>query len=542
MSSGPISPRTTSPPLPPSFSAASAASAASTAPPADRAQHRRVFEVLAAAALLGILGDSLLRSFPWGLNVAVCVSASVAAAVVLVLRHRPHRPHRPRIGPEAPALALTALLLAAAFVRHASEWLGVFDVAALALVAAMAMKSVQGVRLAALGVSHHIRTAGDLVRVATLDGLALVFRDTPWRDVLGGGRGGQVRSIGLGLVIAAPILVIFGALLSSADVVFATVLDRLLVVNPQSAMGHLLGWSMCALAAGGYLGALSAACPPRGPAQTRAVHTIGGTTVVTALVLVDLLFLLFVVIQLRYLFGGQDLVLETTGLTLAEYARSGFFELVTLSAFSLPLLLGADWAMREQSPSSSRLFRQLAGLTLVMIGIIMASALERMRLYMAEFGLSAFRVVATAFMIYLFLLFAWFAWTVLRGRRRRFTWGGVLLGFAVLAGLHVLNPDALAARVNMDRAAHGHRFDSRYASGALSADAVPVILDRMSGLPLSYRCEVADGLLDRWTTAEIRDWRSWNWSRARARRLVNEHALELRDLLASPACRPAPGR
>src|SRR2546430_7109132 len=49
----------------------------------------------------------------------------------------------------------------------------------------------------------------------------------------------------------------------------------------------------------------------------------------------------------------------------------------------------------------------------------MASALQRMRLYVAEFGLSEIRLYATAFMIYLAGAFAWFAWTVLRGHWRR---------------------------------------------------------------------------------------------------------------------------
>ena len=45
-------------------------------------------EILEAAALLGILGDVLLRETPFGLNVLLFVAALVAALVMLTLRRR----------------------------------------------------------------------------------------------------------------------------------------------------------------------------------------------------------------------------------------------------------------------------------------------------------------------------------------------------------------------------------------------------------------------------------------------------------------------
>jgi uncharacterized protein DUF4153 len=61
-----------------------------------------------------------------------------------------------------------------------------------------------------------------------------------------------------------------------------------------------------------------------------------------ALGALNLLFLAFVVVQFRYLFGGEGLVEERVGLTYAEYARHGFFELVAVSVLVLVVLLAAD--------------------------------------------------------------------------------------------------------------------------------------------------------------------------------------------------------
>ena len=209
-----------------------------------------------------------------------------------------------------------------------------------------------------------------------------------------------------------------------------------------------------------------------------------------------------------------------------------------VSALTLPLLLVADWALRAEAPAGRATFRRLAGLTLLLLAVVMASALERMRLYVTEFGLSEIRLYATAFMGYLLVLFAWFATTVLRGRRSRFAYGGALQGLAVLGALHVANPDALIARVNLDRTGRDEHFDDAYLTYRLSADAVPLLLDRLPRLDAPRRCRVAGGLLGRWAGASQEDWRSWNWSRARARALVRARADELR----AARCAPISGR
>src|SRR5207244_4176506 len=112
------------------------------------------------------------------------------------------------------------------------------------------------------------------------------------------------------------------------------------------------------LVAGYFRGALLRAAPAANADEHGLSLSI--VPVATALGLVDLLFLMFVVIQLRYLFGGADLVATATGLTYAEYARRGFFELVTVTALVLPVLAGADWLVRNESPEHQRTFRQLA--------------------------------------------------------------------------------------------------------------------------------------------------------------------------------------
>ena len=248
---------------------------------------------------------------------------------------------------------------------------------------------------------------------------------------------------------------------------------------------------------------------------------LGALEIGVALAFLDLLFLAFVVVQFRYLFGGGALVQSESQLTYAEYARHGFFELVVVTGLTLPVLLLADWALAGRS---SRVFRWLAGGLLVLLGVVIASALQRMRLYVQHFGLTELRLYATGVILWLAVVSAWFAVTVLRGRRHAFAVGALVAGFAATLALNVLSPDAFIARTNVTRPA----VDVTYLAG-LSDDAVPTLVSRIPQLPRAQQSELAVALLTRAPADD--DWRSWNRSRARAAKALHAHRAELQALV-----------
>ncbi|HLW79928.1 MAG TPA: DUF4153 domain-containing protein, partial [Terriglobia bacterium] len=107
----------------------------------------------------------------------------------------------------------------------------------------------------------------------------------------------------------------------------------------------------------------------------------------------------------------------------------------------------------------------------------------------------------------------------------------LVAGFALIAALHLADPDRLTARVNTERAASGRRFDAGY-NGSLSADAVPVLVDALPRLSARDRCATAARIRRDWTwpsavggAGEAPGWRSWNLARARAWRSVSENWL-----------------
>jgi hypothetical protein len=477
--------------------------------------------LVGAGTVLGILADALLRATPLGLNALLWIVACIAVAAALVAWQR-----QDLAGGRA-WLAVPILIFGALLVWRDSHWLAALNLFAVAVAASLAAVRLPSVRLVAAGVTDYVG-AGLAASWAALSGAArTLFAEIAWSELPRGSRSQQLAAVARGVAIAVPLLFVFGGLFIAADAVFADLARGLAPDNLRSPLVHLLVIAACAWVTTGLLRLLfQPAGEPAPFEESRPRRGLGAVELGVALALLDLLFLAFVLVQLRYLFGGDARVEAETGLTYAEYARQGFFELLAVAALVLPVLLVADWALRRERPRHAVVFRVLAGVLVVLLLVVMASALQRMRLYQRAYGLTELRVYATGFMLWLAVVVAWASATVLRGRRERFAFGALVSGFAAVLAANAVNPDALIARTNVDRARGGAEIDFRYLEG-LSDDAVPTLVAALPELDEPVRRRLAANLLARRSDD---DWRTWNWSRARADALVAERRLALESM------------
>ena len=351
-----------------------------------------------------------------------------------------------------------------------------------------------------------------------------------------------------GVLVATPLLIIFGALFISADRMFADAISNLFRVDLETLASHVVVTLVITWLAAGYFTGLARGT--RLPEIRRLIAfregggapSLGIVEVATALALVDFLFLAFVAFQVRYLFGGAGLVEVTPGLTYAEYAREGFAQLALASALVIPSLLAADFLLRRERPKDGLIFTLLGGLQLLLLAVVMASAAQRLRAYQAAFGFTESRFYGAAFLIWLAVLTVLFAATVLRGNRARFAPAAVVSALMMVGGLYVLNPQARIVRANVARieaptqGAGSTTVDGEYLA-SLGGDAVPALVDGLDALPPLARCQVAEALIERWGPDSEADWRSWSWSRSRARSEVREELPRLRQALSPVPCR-----
>ena len=462
--------------------------------------------LLPAAFVIGLLGDGLLRATPWGLNVLLWVG------LLLGLLYGLARHLRWTFDGEGQWLAVPALILAGGFAWRDSPTLRAVDFCGLLCCLGVGAARTQAGQVRLAGLWEYF---GEIVRSVfqSMFGVfPLLFRDIGWETVPRGGWLPRALAVGRGLLLVLPLLLLFGALLTAADAIYQKLVLSVFHFDPSVFLGHfLLTLLLASLAAGFGRRLFLAPYGAAGPERLSKLPTLGVVETGTILGLLNLLFLSFVLVQIRYFFGGAATIAATAGLTYTQYARSGFFELVWVAALVLPLLLGLHRLQDTQNIRAGRFFSAQAAVQVALLFVILASAMLRMKLYQDTCGLTELRLYTMAFMGWLAVVFAWFSLTVLRGRREHFAFGAVAAAFILIVGLHVLNPDALIVRTNAARTAQTHQFDGAYAA-SLSADAVPALVAALPSLPPSVQQDVTARLLPLWS-ADTTDWRSWNWGR-----------------------------
>jgi hypothetical protein len=279
--------------------------------------------------------------------------------------------------------------------------------------------------------------------------------------------GARAAPVLRGAAIAAPLLVVFGALFATGDRAFAQLAEDTLPSDFTLGLLPVRVVVFLGVAAlvGGLVLARRADERPGGPA--RRLRPAEWAIPLAAL---NLLFAAFVVVQLAVLFGGDERVLDTAGLTYAEYAREGYGQLLVAAVLTLAVVAGAlRWAEGKR-----RLLRALLVILCALTGVVLASALHRLDLYQDAFGATRLRVTATATLIWLGAILVLVVGALAADRHRFLPRASLLV--TTLAGLSfaLWNPDLRIAERNLARG----DVDVVYLS-TLSADAAPALPERL---------------------------------------------------------------
>jgi hypothetical protein len=461
--------------------------------------------LLGAGIALGVGWRMLQQSVPGRLDAALGFGLLFIVLAVLHNRGLLHLPDSDRISLGVPAIALLIALI-----WRDSEMLFLVNLMALAGLVAFARPVRVGIRAQLLesGVGDLVMRLFHAMRGAATGAWPLLGAV---RGPVSARTPGTHWAVGLGVLAISPVLLLFSLLLGSADPVFGQLLGNL--VDPEAVIQRVVPVVVYSWFGAGLLWALTRA--PSARESVPAGGRVSSPVMTGALAPIALLFLAFLLVQSRYLFGGRAVVMGTANLSFSDYARRGFFELVAVSAMMLPILLIADWAASQHADEDRRRFRRLALCLLVLLSGMLGSAVLRMSIYADEYGLTELRLFTTVFMMWLAFVLAWFAATVLRGRRERFTAGALGSALATLLLLNVVGPDGVIVRVNGWRTERGRPFDTAYLA-SLGAGAVPAALRSLPRLPAGVRCDAARRLEERWSRVAVGPPTTWTLERWRA--------------------------
>ena len=454
--------------------------------------------VVAMTAVAGVLTDLTLRASDVGVASTLLLVATCSGLVVtrrVVNRHA------------IAALGLAAALAIFLSVRQ-SAWLLVPDVVvALGLILVACGLATEG----SLFDLSFARAQAYVIRVSLHLVAGIPFIATPLRGAavatIGGERRAVAAAAGRGLLLAIPVVLLLGWLLAQADAVFASFFH--LRADPLDWIGHALAFALGAAAVAGLARAASGA---QMGALPRARWRLGGIETVVVLVALDMVFATFTVAQVVAATGAGAAAIRSQGLTYAEYAHSGFFQLLWVAGLTLILLLALRSFVDDGNPVGRRAFLLSAELAIVFTLLIVAVAFQRLSLYVSVYGLSMLRLYCLVFAGWIALVYVALGTSLLGvGRPRQwFPATMVLTGIAGLLALNVASPEAMVARYNLAATQQTQRFDPDYLV-TLSADAIPTLAEALPAMAPDARSIVHDRICGG-PRFRAPDWEALNWS------------------------------
>ena len=309
-------------------------------------------------------------------------------------------------------------------------------------------------------------------------------------------------------------------ILASADALFAAAtadLRAFIQVHFTTALWKLLWGLVLTPFLFGLLVSIRRPHPLEVPAAEKSPKA-DGLLFVVMLAALDTLYLLFLAVQSAGLFGGAD-YLAARGISYADWARSGFFQMVGVTVLNLAVLLPA-LTLSHREGRAWKVLRLLSALLAAESLVLLASACWRMTLYVAAYGLSFKRLMTYwgMAMMALFLLTALY-----KTRRPDFAFCRAAFPLA-LAGWLVINcvpTDYLVAKNQVDRylSVESAAIDAEYLLYDLSYDTLSH-LERLDGNLICHdwqnggqrRLAVLISQRRAEAAAECSDWHTWSLS------------------------------
>ena len=457
--------------------------------------------------------DSILWSWPWGLGLsaagALWYALTLAALGPVCLRRREDR-----------LLLVMNLALLASFALTSNSWFRVRNFLAVLVLVPVHLMSLSGAsrlpwqRPVMLWERFCLLLVGLFGQLGAV-GAALTAASAPRRRTL---------TAVLGAAGALALLAVLVPVLASADALFAaaTAEARAFVRAHFSSTLWKLLWALILTPFAFSLLYFLRRPVPLTQGPDRPARTADGLAFAVMLAALAALYALFLAVQSAGLFGGES-YLAARGLSYAQWARSGFFQMVGVTAVNLTVLLLALTVSRR----GGRCFAAVRLLGAVLTAesfLLLASAAWRMTLYVEAYGLSFKRGMTYWGMAMMALFFLAAAVKLLKPDFGFFRAAAPV----ALAGWLVINcvpMDYLVARDQVGRYLSGQSesIDVEYLLYSLSYDTLSQ-LDRLDGDLIcrtwtdwddgSGQVRLSALLEERRQEArrDCADWRSWNLS------------------------------
>ena len=280
----------------------------------------------------------------------------------------------------------------------------------------------------------------------------------------------KYRGVIKGVIILIPLLTFLILLLSSADEIFASIFEDTInnMINAISLIrtgGVLLKLVVFALVFIYIYYLFSSFKFMVKRTYKMTVTKLDKSMVNTILVLVNVLYLVFTYVQIKYLYIKSN-NFNLTPAEYSSYARNGFFQLIAVVVLNIMIIL-----YFKNRIDNSKLTCSLNTLMTVLSFNMGLASLYKMRLYIREFGMTQLRFVTSVFMIFILIMLVLIAVSLWK-KIELFKYC-IIIGSIIYLGINFCNMDKMIAEYNLN--AKGKGVDIEYLS-TLSLDSYDVVL------------------------------------------------------------------
>lgn len=336
------------------------------------------------------------------------------------------------------------------------------------------------------------------------------------------------REIVRGSFMAVIALIVFAGLFASADARFEKLLDNIFTfkISQDVISQTFFGAFVTAFFIGAF-GFMFRKMHTREtvPEQTNA-RNLGAIETAILLNSINVLFFIFILLQISSLFGGVAHLLAE-GLTYAEYAREGFFQLVVVAVLSFFIILFSEKQIVQNDGTHLRSFKIHSGILVLQVIAILVSAFTRLSLYENAYGFTEIRLYSHVFMVWIgvvLLLLSFHIWKSGKSTDFYFYTFWMVAGFLFV--MNVINPDVFIAKKNLERYQTTGQLDAAYLA-TLSGDALPYTIHLLDDPNEDIHKSFARGLYWRVNSCgdcdNIREhtWKSDRLKRSKAEKLLS---------------------
>ncbi len=326
----------------------------------------------------------------------------------------------------------------------------------------------------------------------------------------------------IGLIISIPIIAVVVMLLSSADMIFNYYLNNITrifdYIDLSNAVPHIIIIGIITFYLLGYVWSFKIERKQQEDKDELEAVNLEALVFITVLTVMNGLYLIFILIQFSYLYGGEGMVLPSN-FTYAEYARRGFFELVAVTIINFVIILGCLKYAKKENEALLKILDVLLSVLILFTVNMLYSANFKLSLYESSFGYTYQRVFVHLFMILLFILCI----ITLAGiwNRKIPVMKSIIITTVIAYTIaNYLNIDAFIAKKNIERYYSTGKLDAPYLN-SLSYEVVPLILDMKNIKDISIQGVINEGL--KYRKEELQKNKSlgeFNFSRRKAQKLL----------------------